>query len=359
MTAQRPVEILGIGMTTAVGLTAPTTAAAVRAGVSLSRETSVLDRRFKPIVMTTVPEADLPGLSPALHATLGLTARQMRMLRLGGPALRESVAGVDRVDRIPVLLAVPEPYPGRPAVVGPGFLQQLAVQAEVPFHLERSRIFPQGRAAGFAALHEAIERLASGSDVYVIVGGIDSHLDLHLLAALDLEGRLRAERVFDGFIPGEGAAFLLLSSAGKAEHLGRSPSARIDGAASAEEPGHRYSEEFYRGDGLDLAFRRLFASTAGAVQTVYAGLNGESFNAKEWGVAYIRHRERFAEGATIEHPVDCLGDTGAALGPMLVGLAAVGINRGYRRAPCLVWCSSDCGGRGAAMVSGAQGREVR
>ncbi|WP_437498726.1 beta-ketoacyl synthase N-terminal-like domain-containing protein [Sorangium sp. So ce1099] len=353
MTAQRAVEILGIGMTTAVGLTAPTTAAAVRAGVSLSRETSVLDRRFKPIVMATVPEADLPALTPALDATPGLTARQLRMLRLGGAALRESVAGVDRVERIPVLLAVPEPHPGRPPVVGPGFLEQLAAQAEVPFHLERSRVFPHGRAAGFAALQEAIERLASGSDGYVVVGGIDSHLDLYLLAALESEDRIRAERVFDGFIPGEGAAFLLLSSAGRGERVGRSPSARIDGAASADEPGHRYSEEVYRGDGLDLAFRRLFASTAGTVQTVVAGLNGESFNTKEWGVAYVRHRERFAEGFTIEHPVDCLGDTGAALGPMLVGLAAVGIKRGYRRAPCLVWCSSDCAGRGAAMVTGA------
>ncbi|WP_437849993.1 beta-ketoacyl synthase N-terminal-like domain-containing protein [Sorangium sp. So ce363] len=353
MTAQRAIEIVGMGMTTAVGLTAPTTAAAVRAGVSLSRESSVLDRRFKPIVMATVPEADLPGLSPALDAAPGLTARQMRMLRLGGAALRESVAGVNRVDRIPVLLAVPEPHPGRPAVVGPSFLQQLTVQAEVPFNLERSRVFPHGRAAGFAALHEAIERLASGSDGYVVVGGIDTHLDLYLLAALDMEGRIRAERVFDGFIPGEGAAFLLLSSAGKGERLGRSPSARIEGVASAEELGHRYSEEVYRGDGLDLAFRRLFASTAGTVRTVYAGLNGESFNAKEWGVAYTRHRERFAEGFTIEHPVECLGDTGAALGPMLVGLAAAGIMRGYRRAPCLVWCSSDCAGRGAAMVTGA------
>ncbi len=351
--APRGAEILAVGMTTSVGMTAQTTAASVRAGVSLFRETSILDRRFNPIVMATVPDVDLPPLAAALEAAAGLTTRQMRMLRLAGAALRESLSGMERPDRIPVLLAAPEPHPGRPAIVEPRFLEQLAVQADVPFNIQRSRVFPRGRAAGFAALAEAIERIASGNDGYVLVGGVDSHLDLYMLGTLDLEERIRADGVFDGFIPGEGAAFLLLTSLGNGARIGRAPVARIDGAAIADEPGHRYSEEIYRGDGLDLAFRGLFASTAGTVQTVYAGLNGESFNAKEWGVAYMRHRERFAEDFAIEHPADCLGDTGAALGPMLVGLAAIGVMKGYRHWPCLAWSSSDQAERGAAMVSGA------
>ncbi|MGK3992643.1 hypothetical protein [Sorangium sp. So ce1024] len=338
-------------MTTAVGLTAQTTAASVRAGISYFRETAILDRRSNPVVMATVPDVDLPPRARALDAITTLTTRQTRMLRLAGVALRESLGGIDRIDRIPLLLAAPEPHPGRAAVVEPRFLEQLAVQAEVRFDIQRSRVFPRGRAAVFPALCEALYRLASRTDEHVLVGGVDSHVDLQLLGTLDREERIRADGVPDGFIPGEGAAFLLLTSPGIGTRTGLAPLARLEGAAFADEPGHRYSEEIYRGDGLDLAFRRLFAAMPVTVQTVYAGFNGENFNAKEWGVSYMRHRERFAEDFAIEHPADCLGDTGAALGPMLMALASIGMKKGYRRSPCLAWCSSDQAERGAAIVS--------
>ena len=43
-----------------------------------------------------------------------------------------------------------------------------------------------------------------------IVGGVDTYLDLRLLATLDAEQRILGPRVMDGFIPGEGAAFYRL-----------------------------------------------------------------------------------------------------------------------------------------------------
>ena len=86
------------------------------------------------------------------------------------------------------------------------------------------------------------------------------------------------------------------------------------------------------------------------MRCVYAGLNGEGLVAKEWGVAYLRSAERFAEGFEVEHPADCLGDAGAALGPILLGLAAIGLEKGYREGPCLVWSTSDREARGAALL---------
>lgn len=204
------------------------------------------------------------------------------------------------------------------------------------------------------AIHTAVERLRSVSDGYVVIGGVDSYLDLHLLATLDMEDRIRAMGNFDGFTPGEGAAFLLLTTRETARRAKHDALARIDGAAWAEESGHRYSQDFYRGDGLDKAFQRVFADVPtewGPTATVYAGFNGEHFHAKEWGVAHLRHREHFVENVRIEHPADSLGDIGAALGPALVGLSAIGMQRGYRRAPCLVWCSSDKAERAAALLS--------
>ena len=58
-------------------------------------------------------------------------------------------------------------------------------------------------------------------------------------------------------------------------------------------------------------------------------MNGENYFAKEWGVSYIRNRSRFDADHGMHHPADCFGDTGAACGPLMVGLAALGIARGY------------------------------
>lgn len=352
--AQRGADILDVGMVSAVGLSAVLTAAAVRAGTCRFRDSPVLDRDFEPIVMGLVPSAELPALAPALGSAGEPVSRRERMLRLAGRALRESLKNETRIKSTPVLLAAPDAHPGYPFPLDPSFLEQLAVQADLPFDLARSRLFPHGRAAGFLALREALDRLQSGAAERIVVGGVDSHLDGMLLAALEHEGRILGGGR-DGFIPGEGAGFLLLGRPRSARKSSPEPLARLDEAAHALEPGHRYSSEVYLGAGLDAAFGRLFAAlpAMAPVQTVYAGLNGESFNGKEWGVACIRHREHLAEDFAIEHPVDCFGDPGAALGAMVVGLAAIGIHRGYRRAPCLLWCSSDLAERGAALVSEA------
>lgn len=354
--ARRGVEIAGIGMVSSVGLSAALTEAAVRAEVNRFKESSILNRRFDPMVMALIASADLPPLAPEIEAAAGLTTRQARMLRLGAMALGQCLEGAPKAVPIPLLVGVPEAHPEPPdraAPAGPMFLEQLGRQAGRALDAGNSKVVARGRAAGFPALEAAIGLLASGAATSVVVGGVDSYLDLYLLGTLDLEDRIQAEGVMDGFIPGEGAAFLWLTAPGGAARLGREVIARVDGAFVAEEPGHRYEKSApYRGEGLDAAFRGLFAAAPGApVQTVYAGFNGENFNAKEWGIAYLRHKKQFSEEMAIEHPVDCFGDPGAALGPMMVGLAALGLKKGVRQARCLVWCSSDMGTRGAALVS--------
>jgi 3-oxoacyl-[acyl-carrier-protein] synthase-1 len=343
-------EILGIGMMTAVGIGAPQAAASVRAGIARLSESSILNRQFQPMVMATLPDHELPPLEPSLEKLPGLTSRQMRMLRLAGPALREAVADVGSVADVPLFLALPEARPDRADPAGPKFLEHLATQSGVAFAISESRTYPSGRAAGFIALAEALERIESGRTPRALVGGVDTYLDLHLLATLDAERRVLAEGVMDGFAPGEGACFMLLGSAS----AGGQPVAHVVGAAMGMEAGHRYSEETYRGDGLAQAFQALFAIDAAAdepVRTVFAGLNGENFGAKEWGAAYLRSKEQFADDMELHHPVDCFGDAGAALSVLLVALGAIGIRGQYVRTPCLAWASSDHAERGAALLS--------
>jgi 3-oxoacyl-[acyl-carrier-protein] synthase I len=253
-----------------------------------------------------------------------------------------------------VLLGTPEAWPGRPDPSGEKFLAHLAAQTKLSFDLSKSKMFPMGRAAGLYALQEALQRLKTGQTEQIVVGGVDTYLDLYLLGTLDMEGRVLAEGVMDGFIPGEGAGFLLLRSATKPVS-GKSSLASVLGVATGVEKGHRYSEEIYRGDGLAGTLQQLFRSVSlskDKVRTVYAGFNGENFWAKEWGVAYMRSQEQFETDFRVEHPADCFGDPGAALGPITVGLAAIGMQKGYRKGPTLVWCSSDREPRAAALVQG-------
>lgn len=345
------IAIVRVGMTSSVGLSALQTAAAVRAGISGYRASCILDRNEERVTLAIVPEQDLPERSPALSGN-GLSGRKMRMLRLASAALLECMAEERFPEQIPLLLAVPDVHPGLLFDIGREFLDRLVEQVGAPFDVKKSRVYSQGRAGGLWALNEAITRLRAGAADRILVGGVDSHVDLMLLAMLEAEQRLRADGNFDGFTPGEGAAFLLLMRYESALRERREVIACIDAAAIAEEPGHRYSDEPYRGEGLDRAFRQAFAGTTvvDAVQTVYAGLNGENFSSKEWGIAYLRHRSRFIENVRMEHPADTFGDTGAALGPMMLVLAALGLQRKYRASPCLVWSSSDKAERAAALL---------
>lgn len=354
MAAWQPAEILTAGLVTPVGLTAGSSAAAVRAGITRLRETAIYSRKLKPLLAGFLDEAHLPELPEEVRrATRTVTMRHQRMLRLAVGALREAARGCPVPP--PLLLALPEPSPGVPAPGATDFLTHLMDFSGVPLDKKQSQLFPQGRAGGFFALQEALRLLSSGRVRHVLVGGVDSLLDLSLLSALDAEERLRGHGLSDGLIPGEGAAFLLLGLSERGWSGQRSIHARIMGVGTGHEEGHRYSEKPYRGEGLARAFQLLFESlppSAPRVRCVYTGMNGESFWAKEWGVAYLRHARYFEEQFTVEHPVEFMGDPGAALAPMMVVLSALGMQKGYREAPCLVWCSSEREERGAALIHG-------
>lgn len=347
-----PTAVLGVGLVTPLGLDAASTAAAARAGISQITESRWRDARGEPVVMGLLDDTLLPTRAGAL-AKFDLTPRQDRLVRLAGSALRECLGHTTSEAPWALYLGAPDVAPGEAPVADPWLLDFAAAQAGVTLDRARSRIFPDGRAAGLCALHEARRALAEGALTRVLVGAVDSHADPRLLDRLDQEGRLHARGVPDGFVPGEGAAFLALIDARRATAERLPVRARVVASALGAEPGHRYSAEPHLGTGLTQCLRALFAEAPhgeAPVRSVYAGYNGEGLWAKEWGVALTRNAQHFADDFRFEHPVDCFGDPGAALGPLMLGLAVIGVARGYRRAPCLVWCGSDREARGAALV---------
>ena len=344
--------IVGMGMITAVGIDAKQTAASVRAGITRFEGTSIHDKRFEPFVMAILPDDVLPPLKPELEQAVGLTAKQARMLRLAMPALQEATQDWPEVENFPLYLGIPQKLPDRPDPFGKGFLQHVSFQSDVAFNVAESNLFPYGRAAGLYALEKALEAIVSGTHQYAIVGGIDTYVDLYLLGKLDMEGRILGTNVMDGFIPGEGAAFLVITNMDTVKSDGLKPLALLTTVSKDHEDGHLYSDKPYRGDGLANAFEQFF-QTSGInepVKDVLTSVNGENHWAKEWGVVYTRNQAGFAPDHGFHHPADCIGDTGAASGIILINLAAVGIKNKYFSSPTLVTCSSDYGERAVAGV---------
>src|SRR5439155_8825251 len=344
------VMVVGIGMVTAVGLTAAETAASVRAATARFVETSLMDKRVEPFTLAEVPEDGLCDVVENL-ATAGLTAREARMLRLGTVALRECLKSLPPGEAAPGLaLSLPETDTTRP-LDGQRFLQCFAQQTAGAFEVKHSAAAHRGRAGGLAAVGQATEMVRTGRARFMLAGGIDTYRDLYLLGTLDMEQRVKSAANLDGFIPGEGAAFLLLGQA----DAGAVAIAAVSPVAQASENGHLYSEQPYRGEGLATAIQQLVQSggAAGPIQEVYSSMNGENHWAKEWGVAFIRNSSAFLPDHGMHHPADCYGDTGAACAVLMVGVAALGIKQGYRRSPALVYGSSDRVQRAAVVVKAA------
>jgi 3-oxoacyl-[acyl-carrier-protein] synthase-1 len=299
--------------------------------------------------MALVPEDVLEPLAPEVDG-LAFNDRYRRTLRVAAHALQQVAAQAGDLARVPMLLALPEPAAGAPPPSG--LLLALQKQSGVAFDQGRSRLLPNGRAGALLALEQAAPLFEQGAE-YVMVGGADTCSDSRWLHQLESEGRLLTRRSLDGFVPGEGAAFLLLAPVPR-----RAPSGAAAGAvtvvasASAEEPEHLYAQGPATGEGLANCFETLRAAPVSLppVRSIWAGFNGEGFWAKEWGVARLRHADLFDPAADIQHPADCYGDLGAATGAMLMVLAERAL-AGGGPSPALVFASSDRETRGCVTMS--------
>jgi 3-oxoacyl-[acyl-carrier-protein] synthase-1 len=307
-----------------------------------------MDKFFGTIQMGLVPEEALPPLPPDIDA-LGLPPRARRMLRLAAPVLQAVAAEAgDGPHR--VFTGLPQLDPAESAWLA-NFHRLLGQFSGVPINLEASRTLPLGRAAALMAIEAGMKALEYDNAPAVIVGGVDSFLDLKLLAELDAEGRILGPRVMDGFIPGEGAAFLVLKPQGAATE---GPPVLALGASSMPDAGHRYGTEPAKGEGLAKTLEALRAGLSPPpppVNTTFAGFNGENFDAKMWGVARLRHTDFFTPTMSMQHPASSIGDTGAACGAIMSSLAATALARGDRTGPALVWAASDFEMRACALIS--------
>jgi len=333
--------VLRVGMTCPVGLDAPQTTAAIRAGVARKLETSMLDARLAPVILGHLADELLPPLDPSLAARGRLDPLEARMLRLASGPLRELLSKQFSGATLPVHLAAPQ------GLVSERFLPELARQAGVGIEPSASRVFAGGGASLFEAIIAARDQLLiPGRAKFVIVGGVDSYFDADRVEALERDGRLRTSGPQDALTPGEAAAFVLLSTHAVCRRHSLAPLAWITTVGLAMQ-----TEQLLLGEGLANAVSATLAhGSPEPIRSVMAGLNGESKAAREWGVALLRNREHFAEPLRVQPPAELIGDAGAALAPVMLGAATLQLRARKLAGPTLVWARSDAGLRGALLL---------
>ena len=338
--------VFRVGMLTPLGLDLAMNAAAIRAGISMYAESEHIGKHDLPIKMTRVPEEALPPLDDALKHSRELSAYKKRLVQLSAHALLEVCDYAMLKKPLPIFLAGPEPGQNGTTVLDHAFLSSLKLQTGINFDIAASRILHLGRAGGFLAIEMAFKYIESTGEDYVLVGGVDSYHDYLRLGMLDANDRLLTSAATDGFAPGEGAGFLLLMSESAARRTKENTHVCIYRPGIAAEEGYLSSNEPYRGEGLSAAVQMALAQGDDApVKAVYTSLNGEHYWSKELGVSLIRHQQALSETVTIEHPADCFGDLGAALGPVMIGLMGQNTQGHY-----LGYCSSDTQTRSAVSV---------
>ena len=153
-----------------------------------------------------------------------------RLVRMAAQAIRECIEESGFApERTALFLGVRHLFRSNPnldgerrAVLGNRAVDRCAVYPE-------SRVMPQGKPAALLALASASNLMAAGKTESCIVGGVDSLVNWYDYKRFRAADRLLSEDTPQGFIPGEGAAFIAVTDRTRASQHAREPLGEILG----------------------------------------------------------------------------------------------------------------------------------
>ncbi len=341
----QPLAFLASGMVTGVGLSAPASCAAIRCAINNFTETRFMDDGGEWIIGSQVPlEQPWRGRAKLVHMAV--------------PAIAECLAAVERVrtEDVPLLLCVAERQrPGRLDGLDVELFQEIQAEMGVQFHAGSGTI-PRGHVAGALAMLEARRLIYEGGVRYCVIAGVDSLLVGATLDGYQKKNRLLTSKNSDGFIPGEAGCAVLVGRPGA---LGADAGTELvcTGIGVGHEEATLDSEKPLRADGLVQAFHAAFKEAGSSIAEVdfrITDANGEQYWFKEAALAVSRTLRVTKQGFEIWHPVDCVGEIGAAIGPCCFAVTAAAVRKKYAtgRGP-LCHFGGDDGERLVMVMAGA------
>lgn len=339
--------VTGLGLVTPVGLTAEPSIAALRAGVSRLETlpgTSIAagENEQEPIIGARVSEL-----------TDGLLG-QPRLKAMMQPALQDcltdSAVSADR--RIGIFLGTSGSSPANRHVQYDDAVKKNLLDC-IPDGLEvaYARLIQTGRASVLGGVRDAARALSEGTIDVALVGAADSWVTPRALHWLRQEGRLPEYPRHTGTLPAEAAGFVALETAQAAGQRGARTYATITASAGANESA--IWGEANNGVALAHAIRGVSEGVTDTHALVISDLDGERYRAMEWVMAQPKSMW-YSETHEHWNPADCIGDSGAAMGAIMLAWGSAALFKGYARTGrVLVWGASDEGAREAVMLESA------
>ena len=332
--------VTACGMVTALGFNASASLAALRAGVSGVRG---------------LPWPDPESGEPLRGAKIDLPqwSEEARTLAdMAAAAIDECMRGINFSARaaVPIFIGVAAPRrPGRHPELERQLLDDISARLGLALH-PTSALFAGDQTGCVDAIVDAGRWLATRDAEHVVVAGVDSYLRAHTLDAYAERMRLMTPSNSNGFFPGEAAAAVLLTK----EERVRGDSLLIAGIGRTSESAVIESTQPLQATGLTDAVRRALDDAGVAMDRIayrLTDLSGEHYKFKEAAFAALR-LDRAQRESELEmwHPIEYLGEIGAAVVPCLLAWALHAARHGYAPGPwSLCHVGSDDGER-AAMV---------
>jgi 3-oxoacyl-[acyl-carrier-protein] synthase-1 len=335
MNAYAP-AIVSMGLATSVGLTAPSSCAAIRAKLTNPCETRFIDSGGEWIRGHRVPlEQPWSG--------------RTRLRKMATRAIRECLAPIPEASwpGIPLLLCVAErERPGRTDDVEDELLAEVCAELGVRFG-EQSQVIPRGRVSGSIALLRARRLLMEKRAEFVLIAATDSLLSWPTVSAYESADRVLTSVNSNGFLPGEAAAAILLGHPSGGSQL------VCIGLGFGQEPAPIDSEEPLRADGLVQAIGNALDEAGCQMHEIdlrIADMSGEHYYFKEASLAMSRLLRERKEEFPIWHHAECIGECGAASGLVSYIVACVACQKGYAPGPrILCQAAGDNAERAAAI----------
>lgn len=341
-----PVCIVGIGAVTSIGLNAPATVAAVRAGIAnFNEHPYMIDRQGDPYVLAMVPFLEPETMGAERYVQLALPAIQ--------ESLRPLAGFYNSVFQVIVQIGLPEDRPGFPRDLQLKLSEDVKKLSEETYAINEIAFIEKGHSAGLMALEAGSQKILNRTSEFCLVGGVDSYIDPDTLDWIEENEQLHVPINAWGFIPGEAASFCLLCSKDTAHKYKLPVKAQLLAVSTTIEENKIKTETVCLGKGLTLAVKNCLRELPEDFKIDYTicDQNGEAYRADEFGFMLARLSERFVDPSDYMAPADCWGDVGAASGPLFIHSVIAAAEKGYAKgAYTLLWTSSEGGERSAAIV---------
>lgn len=344
--------VIGHGMVSALGNDSISSCAALRAGVSGVRQSILWDPSAG---------ARMNAARPGLHQWWQGSSM---LAELVFPAINQCFDEVKtqklqiKLTQIPIILVTSAAdRPLRDLNLDKQLWNDLAIKLGWPLP-PGSQVIPGGRTGMVDAFAQAQQILLSDKAPVCIVAGVESFLRQELVNHYLNQNRLLCATNSNGFIPGEAASAVLLSLAQRIS----SSELIIESIGKGIEKSGAGGDKTVpvNGDGLTNAIKQ--ALTAANVQFnqlnwCLSDSNGERFKFKEYTIAAARldrpnpSTTRVNGQIQLWHPIEYLGEIGAAILPSLLIWAFEAHRRHYAPGTSVLIHAGEDNGTRVALIA--------